>query len=253
MSEFVLYILPFFGILVGFISGFFGIGGGLIVVPVMLAFGYDIKTAVGISIMQMLFSAIFGSYINYKSGKLRLDNGIFVGVGGLCGASLSGFIVKYTPEIVLEIGLLATIFIALFKLFKTNVAAEPKSVSNSLLFVIGFCIGAVAISMGVGGAIFLTPILVGFLGVDIKKAVSMSLFFVIFSSFSGFLSMAYNGNIHYLEGALLGLGGLVGVYFGTKSSHKISKEEQKKWFLVLYVAMILLTLKKIFGIDLGLF
>ena len=253
MSEFVLYILPFFGILVGFISGFFGIGGGTIVVPVMLAFGYDIKTAVGISIMQMLFSAIFGSYVNYKSGKLQLDNGIFVGVGGLCGASLSGFIVKNAPEIVLEMGLLATLFIALFKLFKTNVAAEPKNPNNALLFIIGFCIGAIAISMGVGGAIFLTPILVGFLGVDIKKAVSMGLFFVIFSSLSGFLSMAYNGNVRYLEGALLGLGGLVGVYFGAKTSHKIDKETQKKCFLVMYVVMILLTLKKIFAIDLGLF
>ena len=48
------------GVVVGFISGFFGIGGGTVVVPVMLALGYDIKSAVGISIMQMLFGAIFG-------------------------------------------------------------------------------------------------------------------------------------------------------------------------------------------------
>ena len=84
-------ILVVIGVCVGFISGFFGIGGGTVVVPTMLAFGYDIKIAIGISILQMLFSAIFGSYINYKNGKLVINNGIFVGFGGLFGAGLSGF------------------------------------------------------------------------------------------------------------------------------------------------------------------
>ena len=245
MSEF-LYFLPFLGIIVGFISGFFGIGGGTIVVPIMLALGYNIKFAVGISILQMLFSAIFGSYVNYKNGKLDIKNGFAVGLGGFFGASLSGFIVKYTPEIVLEIGLLLSLFVALIKVFFTNVNTNSKNVSNLILFIIGFFIGAIAISMGVGGAIFLTPILVGFLGVDIKKAVSMGLFFVIFSSLSGFLSMAYNGNVLYLQGSLIGLGSLIGVYFGAKTQHKIAKETQKKWLLAMYIAMILLTLKKIF-------
>ncbi|MDA3078136.1 sulfite exporter TauE/SafE family protein [Campylobacter sp. JMF_06 NA1] len=249
----MLFIIPFLGILVGCISGFFGIGGGTIVVPIMMALGYDIKEAVGISILQMLFSAIFGSYLNYKAGKLRLDSGVIVGLGGFCGASLSGFIVANVASIVLEIGLLLTLTIAFCRVLMTNVEnTTPKEPAKILLFAVGFAIGAIAISMGVGGAIFLTPILVGFLGVDIKKAVSMGLFFVIFSSFSGFLSMAYNGNVQYLEGVLMGLGGLVGVYFGTKISHKVAKSTQKKCLLVMYVVMFLLALKKTLGIDFGI-
>ena len=249
----MLFLIPFLGIFVGFISGFFGIGGGTIVVPIMMAMGYDIKEAVGISVLQMLFSAIFGSYLNYKAGKLQLNNGIYVGVGGLCGASLSGFIVAAVPSIVLEIGLLLTLIIAFCRVFQTNVEnPTPKEPAKFVLFLVGFAIGAIAISMGVGGAIFLIPILVGFLGVDIKKAVSMGLFFVIFSSFSGFLSMAYNGNVRYMEGILLGIGGLVGVYFGTKSAHAVAKSTQKKCLLVMYVVMFLLALKKTLGIDFGL-
>lgn len=244
----MLAILIVIGIGVGFISGFFGIGGGTVVVPIMLAFGYDIKIAIGISILQMLFSAIFGSYVNYKNGKLALDNGIFVGIGGLIGASLSGFIVDSVPSKYLEIGLLLTLTIAIVKFFMTNVVGEPKNPSNFLLLFIGFAIGAIAISMGIGGALFLTPILVGFLGVDIKKAVSMGLFFVIFSSFSGFISLAYHGYVNYADGIMLGLGSLMGVYFGTKTSHKISKQSQKYWLLAMYITMLCLTLKKvIFG------
>lgn len=240
-----IFFLIVFGIFTGFCSGFFGIGGGTIVVPMMINMGYDIKTAVGISILQMLFSATFGSFVNYKKGRLKIDNGIFVGFGGLAGASLSGFIVSIIDEKILEIGLLLTLIIAIIKFFTSNLNAKPKNPPNFTLFIIGFCIGAIAISMGIGGALFLTPILVGFLGVDIKKAVSIGLFFVIFSSVSGFISLAINGHVNYQAGIILGLGSLLGVYYGTGVSFKMEKSLQKKWLLVLYISMFLLTLRKI--------
>lgn len=244
--EIVLFII--FGSFAGLAAGFFGIGGGTIIVPIVVTFGYDIKSAVGISILQMLFGAIFGSYINYKKGKLILKDGLAVGLGGLSGASLSGFIVSNVHSLVLEIGLLLTLALAIFKFFKSNVQATPKNPPNFVLFLIGFCIGAVAISMGIGGGLFLTPILVGFLGVDIKKAVSMGLFFVIFSSFSGFISLAKFGYVDYVAGSLLGLGSLLGVYFGTNLSHKVQKTTQKWWLLALYVVMFCLIFKKILGV-----
>ena len=179
-------------------------------------------------------------------GRLRLDSGIAVGLGGLCGASLSGFIVKYSPEIVLEIGLLLTLAISFLKLFSTNVTsggnADPH---GAVLFFIGFAIGAIALSMGVGGAVFLTPVLVGFLGVDIKRAVCMGLFFIVFGSFSALLSLSYNGHVDYERGALLAVGGLLGVYFGTSQARRAKRETQKKWLLVLYVVLFALALKKV--------
>ncbi len=238
--------LPFIGAVVGFISGFFGIGGGTVVMPVMMALGYDVKTAAGISVMQMFIVSLFGSYLNYRADRLRLDSGITVGLGGLCGASLSGFIVKYSPEIVLEIGLLLTLAISFLKLFRTNVASGGNANPHgAVLFFIGFAIGAIALSMGVGGAVFLTPILVGFLGVDIKRAVCMGLFFIVFGSFSALLSLSYNGHVDYERGALLAVGGLLGVYFGTAQAHRVRRETQKKWLLVLYVVLFALALKKV--------
>ncbi|MCB4760593.1 MAG: TSUP family transporter, partial [Sulfurovum sp.] len=52
------------GIFIGTMSGFFGVGGGMILVPILLAIGFEIKDAIGISIVQMTFSSIFGSYLN---------------------------------------------------------------------------------------------------------------------------------------------------------------------------------------------
>ena len=54
------------GLLVGLLSGFFGIGGGTILVPILLLLGYDTKIAIGISVVQMVFSSIYGSFLNFK-------------------------------------------------------------------------------------------------------------------------------------------------------------------------------------------
>ena len=83
--------LPFvlLGIITGITSGLFGIGGGMIVVPVAVAFSMDAREAVAMSVMQMIFASVFGSWLNYKKGKLDPREGALVGLGGLLGASLS--------------------------------------------------------------------------------------------------------------------------------------------------------------------
>lgn len=238
--------LAFFGILVGFSSGFFGIGGGTILVPALIYFGYDIKMAIGISVMQMIFSSMFGSYVNYKAGVLQLNSGIFLGFGALFGAALSGFIVDALPRIALLILFATILAMSIYKFFTapTVPKSEPNE-SKSLLFVVGVIIGAIAISTGTGGAIFLTPVLVGFMNWDIKKAVGTTLFFIIFGSISGFISLASHGHVDYNAGVAVGIGSLIGVYFGVKVSHKVEKKVQKRALLILYVIMFILTINKI--------
>ncbi len=241
---FVLILL--LGVLVGFIAGFFGIGGGGVLVPILMLFGYSIKEAVGISVMQMVFSSLFGSYLNYKKGLLNVKNGIFVGLGGASGALLSGLIVSFTPEIVLIFTFTCTLLFAIYRFFQTSIQTDEKEKGSPILFyLIGLFIGAIAISLGIGGGMFIAPILVGFLHVDIKKAVSMGLFFVVFSSISGFISLSLNSLVNYQMGLILGLGSLLGAYFGTKLSHSIEKGLQKKLLLGLYITMFLVTLSKL--------
>ncbi|NLK66723.1 MAG: sulfite exporter TauE/SafE family protein [Campylobacteraceae bacterium] len=238
-------LFAIFGTFVGIVSGFFGIGGGSVVVPTLLMMGYDIKAAVGMSIMQMVLSSMFGSVMNYRAGKLELNEGIIVGIGGLVGASFSGFVVRNIPNIYLEIGLTLILFISIVKFFVAQPQAEKQIDSKLLLFIIGVFIGVVGVSMGIGGGVLLTPILVGFLGYDVKKAVSMGLFFVMFSSISGFISMSLNGLVDYKYGFLLGVGSLVGVYFGVKMAHRVERGLQKKLLLALYIILFVGMLSEI--------
>jgi len=231
------------GIIVGFFSGFLGIGGGTILVPVLLFLGFSLKEAIGISVTQMMLSSIYGTYLNYKKGLLKIKNGLSLALGGALGASLSGIIVKYTPKEILGAIFLTLVFIAIIRFFITvKEPHEEPLIDNKKLFFIGFFVGAIAISVGVGGAVLITPILVGFLKYKLKTTVSLSLFFVVFSSLFGFISQSLAGHINYLEGFTIGIASLIGTYFGVKLYHKIDTKIHKKilllWYILIFFAMI---------------
>lgn len=234
------------GIGVGFSSGLLGIGGGTILVPTLIYLGYDIKMAIGISVMQMIFSSVLGSYINFKSGSLSLHSGIYLGFGSFVGAGLSGFVVDALPHIALMVLFAAILVLSIYKMFTAKI--EAKSIPNEskiVLFMIGAIVGLLSISTGTGGAVFLTPILVGFLHWDIKKSVGTTLFFIVFGSLSGFVSLAWHGLMDYHVGLLVGIGSMIGVYFGVKASQRISKAMQRWALLLLYTVMFILTFNKI--------
>ncbi len=239
------------GMAIGILSGFFGIGGGTILVPVLMMMGYDIKSAVGISVMQMVFSSFYGSWINHRKGFLNIKEGAVIGFGGFAGALGSGWLVSAVPEIVLESMFLAVIGFALYRFFKAPEYSEYENGHDLSPFVLagaGAVIGLFSISMGIGGSILLTPILVGLLHYPLKKAVSAGLFFVVFSSVSGFISLSIAGHIDYLHGFLVGAASLIGVYAGIHLAAITGHRKHKNALIVLYIIILGMMLKKVLGV-----
>jgi len=231
--------LIFIGIFVGFLSGFFGIGGGTILVPLLLLFGFQIKTAVGVSIVQMVFSSLYGSYLNFKKGTLNLAMVSFIGFGGFFGAFFSGYIGRFISDKTIEVIFFIFIFFAISRLFfHVPNQIEQKQVSKVILLVIGMCIGLLSMLIGVGGSVILVPILVGFLAVPLKQATSAGLFFVVFSSISGLISHSINMQIDFYSGIFIGLSSLIGVYGGVLFKHKVSNKSTKILLLCFYFCII---------------
>jgi uncharacterized membrane protein YfcA len=232
--------LIFLGIGVGTLSGFFGIGGGTILVPFLLLLGYETKVAIGISVVQMVFSSIFGSYLNNKNGTLDLNIVIYIGLGGFFGALLSGNITSGFGDKTLEVIFLMFAMFAFFRLFfKTKQYENERDISKIILIVIGFILGAISMTIGVGGSIILVPILVGFLHVPLKKATSAGLFFVIFSSVSGLISHILHGHVDLYSGIMIGVASLLGVYIGIYFKEKVQATLQRKLLIIFYLFVVI--------------
>ena len=235
------------GLSVGVLSGFFGIGGGTILVPLLLMLGYETKAAIGISVLQMVFSSVYGSYLNNKKGTLDIPMVLVIGVGGFVGALLSGLIASSIPDSALEMIFLSFAAFALLRLFfKTKEHKDQREVSKPILLMIGVPLGALSMTIGVGGSIILVPILVGFLHVPLKKAISAGLFFVVFSSIAGFVSHARLGHINYESGAIIGLASLVGIYVGIHLKDRVDAILQKRLLVGFYLLVVLYLVQRIF-------
>ncbi|MDA7816668.1 sulfite exporter TauE/SafE family protein [Sulfurimonas sp.] len=235
------------GISVGTLSGFFGIGGGTIIIPILLMLGYATKDAIGISVIQMVFSSVYGSYLNNKNGSLDIKMVSIIGFGGFLGALLSGFITSSVDDATLEIVFLVFALFALARVFfNPNENINKESVNIYALFIIGFIIGAVSMSVGVGGGLILIPILIGFLHVEMKKAVSAGLFFVVFSSIAGLISHGISRDIDFNSGVIIGFASLIGVYVGILLKDKVKTKLQKILLVGFYLLIVIYLINRIF-------
>jgi uncharacterized membrane protein YfcA len=78
---------------------------------------------------------------------------------------------------------------------RNECASQPKRIIGSGL--IGFVIGFMAGLLGIGGGVFVVPLLIYFLGIDTKIAAATSMFVVCFSSFAGFATHVSIGAIDW--------------------------------------------------------
>ncbi|WQY35564.1 sulfite exporter TauE/SafE family protein [Helicobacter pylori] len=274
MEESTAFILALVGLFTGITAGFFGIGGGEIVVPSAIFAHFSYSHAVGISLMQMLFSSVVGSIINYKKGLLDLKEGSFAAFGGLMGAILGSFILKIIDDKILMAVFVVVVCYTFIKyafsnnkkpehfeemhfdLHANNKTPEKKCPlpfvsmdrTHGVLMLAGFVTGIFSIPLGMGGGILMVPFLGYFLKYDSKKIVPLGLFFVVFASLSGVISL-YNGrvldNISVQAGVITGIGAFLGVGIGIKLIALANEKVHKILLLLIYALSILATLHKL--------
>ena len=90
----VYFIVAFIGILGGLASGLFGVGGGLIFVPLLILMrGIDPHVAIGTSLAAIVPTAVVGACRHFNSGMIDWKTGLllvlFAAIGAWIGAGLS--------------------------------------------------------------------------------------------------------------------------------------------------------------------
>lgn len=92
-------LLVALGVLAGFLSGLLGVGGGVVMVPLLaLLMGLEQHLAQGISMLVIIPTSIIGIWQLRKKGLIDYSAALYFAVGSIAGSYISGNLVNEIPE-----------------------------------------------------------------------------------------------------------------------------------------------------------
>ena len=196
--------MVFAGVLGGFVAGLLGVGGGIVIVPVLyfilsgmnIDLGLAMKIAVATSLGTIIFTSLSSTRSHYKRDAvdfaLLKSWGVPIFLGVVIGTLLGGIVDGLVLTIIFAV---VALLVAANMIFRARNAALAEDFPNRVVKAIsGICIGLISAMMGIGGGTLSVSILTAF-GFDIRRAVGTA-------SAIGFI-IAIPGAIGY---ALTGLG-----------------------------------------------
>ncbi|MBQ9786035.1 MAG: sulfite exporter TauE/SafE family protein [Clostridia bacterium] len=96
------FIIILAGIFIGAINGFFGGGGGMVCVPVLLLLGLVNQKAHATAILVMLPISIASGFVYYTSGVIEWDIALWIALGSVIGGALGALCLKKISNIALQ-------------------------------------------------------------------------------------------------------------------------------------------------------
>ena len=90
------------GLAAGVMAGLFGVGGGILFVPVLVALGLGQLEAQGTSLLAILPTVAAGTLNQYRYGHLRVGTAVVVGLASIIGVEVGARVVTELPESVLR-------------------------------------------------------------------------------------------------------------------------------------------------------
>ena len=238
-------------VVVGFLAGFFGIGGGIIMVPILFYIfsfvGMDksfvMHMAIGTSFLIIIPNSIISTitHMKFKAVDFSLVKtfGVFVMMGVLIGALFA--VNSKTSSLVLFFSIMTMIFAIYFLIEKEKINLKPKKINLIYRVMLGFSSGFLSAPMGIGGGVYNTPIFKMF-GYPINVAIGSSAAIGFLISMVGAITFASSGSYFNIN-APLSLGFLnipaflifvpITTYMakiGAESVHKFNKRLIGKMF-----------------------
>lgn len=259
VKSIVLFCLSLFG---GFMSGLLGLGGAVVMIPLMLVvpplFGVEelsMKTVSALSMLQVLFASISGIIIHKKNSFVHVPTLLAMGIPMGCCSLLGAYLSKYMDNSIVMLFFGALVIVALIMMFiyksdnNEDVSLESVNPNRALAITIGACIGTLSGIVGAGGGFMLIPLMVLFLRIPLKITVGTSLGIVFIGAFFGAIGKIASGQVEWLLLLPVILGSLIAAQFGAR----VSKMTPSKVLKGLLIAIIALSVVQTWGKIIALF
>jgi uncharacterized membrane protein YfcA len=235
------------GFVAGILGGGLGVGGGIILVPLLIWVGLDRHRAHATSLAAIILIAVAGAVSFGYSGELRLDVGLSIGVGGVVGSILGANAMNRMSARSLTIVFGIVLLVAGLRMVS---GADPLpgagDLSTAALVAISIGIGIVAGFFagmaGVGGGVVNVPAAVFFIGLAQHEAQGTSLVAIVLTAIAGTWANFRNGRVVPRDGLLTGAGGAVGSLLGSRIALGANEDTLAFVFGVLILLVSLRTL-----------
>ena len=243
--------MAFTAVLVGFVAGLFGIGGGLITVPFLyfvfesqgIDNQYIMHLAVGTSFAIIIPTSIASVLTHHKFNSVDFDivksYGLFVVSGVVIGTIFAGSL--KTKSLILFFSIIILILGIYLLFLKEKEQSVVTNIKLYLKIILGFIVGFISAPMGIGGAIMNVPVLKYF-GYTINKAIgsaaAIGFLIALFGAIGFLFTGSYlNANLPFSVGFLNVPAFLIFIpittlmaRIGAKTVHKIQKNKVSKFF-----------------------
>jgi len=267
-----LLIILFFGFIVGFMSGLFGVGGGFLMTPLLIFMGIPAATAVGTESVQILGSSVSGAIAHSRKKNIDYEVGAFLLIGGIFGSTIGVILFNFFKEsgnIDLIIKFLYILFLAiigsLMLIESTLSLIKEKQIKKkfkrkrnfldylplkykfrqSMIYIsvlmpiaIGVIVGFLAAFMGVGGGFVMVPAMIYLFGMGTASAIGTSLFQIVFVTLNvSILHATFTFSVDLILAIFLLIGGVIGAQYGSKFTSRF-KGEQIRVLLAIIVIVV---------------
>ena len=230
------------GMAAGLLSGLFGVGGGILIVPgLVLLLGLQQRLAHGTSLAAILPIALSGVVGYGVHGLVDVRVAGLVATGAVLGAVGGSWLLARLPQRVLRLtfaGLLLATAVRLFVDLPAPTSAVDLTVSVAVAYAgTGLVVGVLSGLLGVGGGIFLVPALVLFFSMPDDLAKGTSLLVVIPTGLAATWRNVRAGNADLRTAALVGAAGAPSAFAGAQLAVVMSS----RLSLALFAALLVVT------------
>ena len=245
------------GLVAGAFGAMLGLGGGILIVPLLtLGFGVPLTAAVGISLVCVIATSTGAAAVNVRAGRADVRLGITLAAGTVIGAFTGGVVAGVLPERAIAglfAALLAYTAVTMLNRLRAGAPAEvtadtpidptapdgplaPAYRSRRLPAAVGgsFLAGNVSGLLGVGGGIVTVPLVHLVMGAPMPIAVATSNFVIGITAAAGAFTYLLRGDVDPRVAAPM----VIGVALGAALGAGLGRRIRTSWLTFLFVAVV---------------
>lgn len=234
------------GMALGALGGLFGIGGGLIAIPVLgVLFDLDQQLAQGTALVMVVPNVVLAVWRYHQRNRIDFRHAATLAATSFCFAIVGAALAVSLDAERMRLAFIGFL-LALAAYILLRVFLRPEEGSNVLRYpwpwlgALGAGAGALGGLFGVGGAVLATPILTSVFGTTQVMAQGLSLALAVPSTGVTLVTYALHGQVNWLMGLPLAVGGLLSISLGVRLAHAVPERLLRLLFSGFLVACAIL-------------